>query len=314
MQKREPSSRSFRQTGSFVVPIYQRPYVREQDRQWEPLWSDVESTAVRLAVARVAGHERRVDKADADKATAPHFLGAVVLEQQRAACGDGDVRWIVDGQQRLATVQILLRGILDALQDSKIEGPAVAKLKKLIRNDEEVVSGEDLHKVWPRPAEREAYALAMRDEAPEESQSNFSAARHYFFQAARDFLRDERFANDPYNAADLTHGRAEILVATIIDLIQLVVIDLEDVDDAQVIFEALNARNTPLSATDLVKNLLFMRAQERSVDPRNSTKPFGPDSTGMRSGGVSSWVSVTPSEHARTGCWAIGSLRNSGGS
>ena len=45
------------------------------------------------------------------------------------------------------------------------------------------------------------------------------------------------------------------------------VIDLEDVDDAQVIFEALNARNTPLSATDLVKNLLFMRAQAKGHDP-----------------------------------------------
>ena len=46
------------------------------------------------------------------------------------------------------------------------------------------------------------------------------------------------------------------------------VIDLEDVDDAQVIFEALNARNTPLSATDLVKNLLFMRAQAKGDDPQ----------------------------------------------
>ena len=51
-------------------------------------------------------------------------------------------------------------------------------------------------------------------------------------------------------------------------LVKLVLIDLEDVDDAQVIFEALNARNTPLSATDLVKNLLFMRAQTRGHDPQ----------------------------------------------
>jgi uncharacterized protein with ParB-like and HNH nuclease domain len=57
-------------------------------------------------------------------------------------------------------------------------------------------------------------------------------------------------------------------VATLLGHVKLVVIDLEDVDDAQVIFEALNARNTPLSATDLVKNLLFMRAQAQHHDPQ----------------------------------------------
>lgn len=62
------------------------------------------------------------------------------------------------------------------------------------------------------------------------------------------------------------NARASLLVATLLGLVKLVVIDLESVDDAQVIFEALNARNTPLSATDLVKNLLFMRAQAQHHD------------------------------------------------
>ena len=32
----------------FHIPVYQRPYVWTRDRQWEPLWEDVESTALRL--------------------------------------------------------------------------------------------------------------------------------------------------------------------------------------------------------------------------------------------------------------------------
>lgn len=47
----------------------------------------------------------------------------------------------------------------------------------------------------------------------------------------------------------------------------MVVIDLEDNDDAQVIFEVLNGRQTPLSASDLVKNLLFLRGE--LADERN---------------------------------------------
>jgi len=43
----------------------------------------------------------------------------------------------------------------------------------------------------------------------------------------------------------------------------MVVIDLDDKDDAQVIFETLNARGTPLLASDLVKNYLLQQAQAR---------------------------------------------------
>jgi hypothetical protein len=41
---------------------------------------------------------------------------------------------------------------------------------------------------------------------------------------------------------------------------RFVVIDLEDEDDAQLIFETLNARGTPLLPSDLVKNFVFYRA------------------------------------------------------
>jgi hypothetical protein len=252
----------------FVVPVYQRPYVWDQERQWEPLWNDVEATAIRLAEARSGAHSKGVSRAEADKAAAPHFLGAIVLEQHPTATGDVDVRSVVDGQQRLTTLQVLLRGTLDALEAAGIEGPTLTKLRRLIRNDDEVVSGEALHKVWPRPAEREAYLAAMASGAPESHVSSFAAARSYFEASAMGFLTDPEVPDDPYAEGDDLHRRASLLVATLLGLVKLVVIDLEDVDDAQVIFEALNARNTPLSATDLVKNLLFMRAQSEGSDPQ----------------------------------------------
>ncbi len=105
----------------FLVPIYQRPYVWEREKQWEPLWDDVEATAVRLAEARVAGHSKGLEAPLADKKAAPHFLGAVVLERSPTMTGDVETRMIVDGQQRMTTIQLLLRGVLDALDavDSK---------------------------------------------------------------------------------------------------------------------------------------------------------------------------------------------------
>jgi uncharacterized protein with ParB-like and HNH nuclease domain len=121
----------------FIVPVYQRPYVWDQERQWEPLWTDVESTARRLAEARVEAHNKEYSAPEADKTAPPHFLGAIVVEQHPTATGDIDVRSVVDGQQRLTTLQLLLRGVLDALEAADLEGPIVAKIRKLTQYKEE---------------------------------------------------------------------------------------------------------------------------------------------------------------------------------
>ena len=73
----------------YSVPPYQRGYVWEEAQQWEPLWSDVTALA-----------ESELE--------APHFMGALVLMQSPSQVGDLDTRTVVDGQQRLTTLQVLL--------------------------------------------------------------------------------------------------------------------------------------------------------------------------------------------------------------
>ena len=252
----------------FVIPVYQRPYVWSRERQWEPLWTDVESTAVRLAETRQESHRAGKPASTADDRAAPHFLGAIVVEPYPTGPLDIKTRLVVDGQQRLITLQLLLMGTLDALRSGGTAKLQLAQLRKLTRNDEEIWSGDDLYKVWPRQMESERYRRAVAAEPRPPDDSVFAAARDFFFSQAIGFLEDERVPEDPYAAGNSVHRRASLLVSTLLALVKLVIIDLEDVDDAQVIFEALNARNTPLSATDLVKNLLFMRAQTKGHDPQ----------------------------------------------
>jgi hypothetical protein len=252
----------------FLVPVYQRPYVWELERQWEPLWNDIEATAVRLAEARANGHAKGVEASTADQSAPPHFLGAIVIEDRPVMTGEVDTRLVVDSQQRLTTLQLLLRGVLDALNAAGVDTRLRARLRKAIRNDEEVVAKTELLKVAPRPAEEDDFVAAMSATAPEAHESKFAAARDYFERAATAFLSDGDVPEDPYHMGSDVEARASLLTATLLGLVKVVVIDLEDVDDAQVIFEALNARNTPLSATDLVKNLLFMRAQAQHHDPQ----------------------------------------------
>jgi len=252
----------------FVVPVYQRPYVWSRERQWEPLWTDVEATAVRLVETRQASYHADKPASTSDDEAAPHFLGAIVVEPYPTGPLDITTRLVVDGQQRLITLQLLLMGTLDALRSAGAARLQLAQLRKLTRNDEEIWAGDDLHKVWPRQMESERYRRAVGEEPGLADDSVFAAARDFFFSQAIGFLEDESLPEDPYGEGDSVQRRASLLVSTLLALVKLVVIDLENVDDAQVIFEALNARNTPLSATDLVKNLLFMRAQTRGHDPQ----------------------------------------------
>jgi uncharacterized protein with ParB-like and HNH nuclease domain len=87
----------------YIIPTFQRPFVWNQDDQLEPLWDDARNTAERyLDELDRLGDDLR---AEAERGTPAHFLGAVVLQQQPTATVDIEQRHVVDGQQRLTTCQ-----------------------------------------------------------------------------------------------------------------------------------------------------------------------------------------------------------------
>jgi uncharacterized protein with ParB-like and HNH nuclease domain len=61
--------------------------------------------------------------------------------------------------------------------------------------------------------------------------------------------------------------RLRALLTALREDLNVVVIDLEEDDDAQEIFETLNALGTPLLPADLVKNFLFRLAVLQGEDP-----------------------------------------------
>ena len=82
---------------SYRIPPFQRSYAWNKENQWEPLWQDVVNVAERWL--------NRQDKTE----MRPHFMGAIVLQQQENATGEVEKRTVVDGQQRLTTLQMLIR-------------------------------------------------------------------------------------------------------------------------------------------------------------------------------------------------------------
>ena len=89
----------------YVVPLYQRPYVWDEDKQWEPFWDDV----VTLLEHQESGEGHHYT----------HFLGAVVLEQETSSPGEIPVFTVIDGQQRLTTLRNFPRGCREHGHDTR---------------------------------------------------------------------------------------------------------------------------------------------------------------------------------------------------
>jgi uncharacterized protein with ParB-like and HNH nuclease domain len=128
------------------VPLFQRPYVWKQEENWEPLWDAFSEAFVR----RHLGEERR-----------PHFLGSVVLDLCNTPHGDVTVRQIIDGQQRLSTLQIMIAAMRDLAKARGVNNypEAFDRLASNFVPSEK--RPESRYKVWPTNQDREAFELAM---------------------------------------------------------------------------------------------------------------------------------------------------------
>jgi hypothetical protein len=279
----------------YSVPIYQRNYVWNRQKQWEPFWSDIRTKAIE----RLAGREQRYS----------HYMGAVVLE----ARGGFSARrvptfQVVDGQQRLTTFQLFLSAARDYAVAIGHKSAAENIGRYLLNTDQHLMEEPqvEVFKVWPteqnralfttivkggraeiRAAYREHF-YATRDQIYDyRTTPRMIAAYGYFYDrikeaVERDSLQDELFepeettaADDPVPETSLELSAADVeeelpreikldaIWQALVEEFRVVEIILEDGDDAQVIFETLNERGEPLLAADLVRNHIYHRAEER---------------------------------------------------
>jgi Protein of unknown function DUF262/Protein of unknown function (DUF1524)/Restriction Enzyme Adenine Methylase Associated len=222
-----------------LVPLFQRPYVWSEEAQWLPLWEDIR----RLVDRRISGDNQ-----------ATHFLGAVVLQHQANHVGALAARTVIDGQQRLTTLQIFLDVVHGQFEIRKFDALA-RQLADLVENAEHFRErDEDRYKVWPTNRDRAAFNEVMSAENPidysqlENSNSRLVKAHEFFSRQVSAWLDD----------GDVP-ARATHLAGAVTTQLQLVAIELQYDEDAQEIFETLNARGTPLTPADLIKNFVFQR-------------------------------------------------------
>lgn len=233
----------FNRDHRYVIPIFQRPYVWDEEENWIPLWDDLRKAAEEAEASTHEGEEE-----DASE----YFLGALVTQHRAPVPRRTPTSMVIDGQQRLTTFQVFLA----AARRVAVEfgaGGAADGFSALVRNRVSTESDhpEDRLKVAPLPHDAAAFEWAVREPdvslAAPPGRHKLVRASDWFETTLRDWVKE---ASSPSDRLDLLHFAVE-------NRIKVVSIFLDSRDDPQVIFEALNHRGVRLDAADLVKNLLF---------------------------------------------------------
>lgn len=241
----------------YEIPAFQRPYVWNEEFQWAPLWDDV----LRVASSYVTAKEEQPD----EPVEGHHFLGAVVYESKIKAAGDVTRHAVIDGQQRMTTLQIMLDAVHDVVSRRGHEDMAES-LEEVILNKSSRFNGKrERFKLWPSQADRVAFEYAMDRGGEAPGEHPIVEAHEFFLKEAWAWIvaRSDEDGDCPPATEDL---RVEALCSTLQDRLVLVAIDLTGHDDAQLIFETLNDRGTPLLKADLIKNWIFREGERLRAD------------------------------------------------
>lgn len=267
----------------FMVPLYQRKY-QWHDQQLVPFWEDVEAKAIEVIE---------------DDSKFQHYMGALILAPlgKVGQIGVTPRVQVVDGQQRLTTFQLFLAALREVARKNGCDVVA-EHVDGYLFNTPKTKDTDKLtrFKLTPTPTDREIFHDILIEgydnirsryrtyyrgvRVPKNTA--FPALRAYemFYQLIHHFSQfgsaklgiNGGDVGQPKTIADETdtkeaiENRLEAMLTALLTRMKLVVISLEEDDDAQAIFETLNSKGQQLLAMDLVRNNIFHRAEKEHAE------------------------------------------------
>lgn len=226
------------------VPTYQRNFSWAKP-QIDDLWDDIQSILY--------------DNQD------NYFLGSMVFIQRADNSLD-----VVDGQQRLATVSLLLAAIRDGFaaasdaqraQHVETNYLCSRNLKSMEALPKLALNEIDNDLYWQIIDKKRGYddLLALsRNKDTVESNRLIANAYITFYDLAKKGSTD--FSNTVYLST---------LVESVTDNISCIQVVTNNEDSAYVLFETLNDRGIDLTLSDMLKNFLFSKAGKRIEEAKN---------------------------------------------
>ena len=233
----QASDKTFRQiintSIQFIVPVFQRDY-RWAEEQCGQLWTDI------MAAQNRSGK-------------GGHFLGSIVHIDTGRSTPSLSSWLVIDGQQRLATLTILLVALRDHIHETNSsnneDGPTEELLDDFFLKNKHA-TGNQKYKLTLRRMDD----VTLRCLVDGNSIATLSDTPSPLILNAYSFFR-EQLRESNYDLNSLYDGIASVRVVE-------VTLDRES-DDPQLVFESLNSTGVDLTQSDLVRNFLLMRLQEQ---------------------------------------------------
>lgn len=233
---------------SYSVPPYQRDYSWKQEH-WEDLWEDLATVEA-----------NRED----------HYMGAIVLES-----GERKQFRVIDGQQRMATLSILILACVDYLYGLASEGvDATANEERATLLESSYLGAKDPTSLRITPK--------LKLNANDDDFFQLNLAQRKPPQGGVRGLRDSerllwecfQFFKGKVQGKFSTKKKGEQVAAFVSEIaterLVFISVRVQDQLSAYTVFERLNARGLELTETDLLKNYLLSLADRLSksqMDP-----------------------------------------------
>ena len=201
---------------TFCIPVYQRNYD----------WKMVQCITLFHDIEKIAADSNRSN----------HFLGTIVYVE-----GDSTANFrqfiVIDGQQRLTSIMLLLKAILDSTDNED--------LKQEIRESyliNKFTSDESLRiRLKPMKSDSTNYQKLIDGQIQEMEESQILLNYNLFV----DLIKESDLSPE-----EIYHG---------IQKLEIVYIQLaKEVENPQLIFESLNSTGLDLTQADLIRNYLLM--------------------------------------------------------
>ena len=221
-------------TKQMLVPLFQRPY-EWTAKDWETLWADL-----------LEQYER-----SEEDTVATHFTGAIVTAPARSVPVGVSKFLVIDGQQRLTTLNLIFSRLRDAVDE-----PAKSELGR---------------RVLPRNAltgEEESPRLTLRHRDQNFFRRHVLAAE-VISEAVRKEIAKEQDAPKQRIVENLEaidtfitqHDQKalKLFANFLLSRVYVVFVTTASWQSAYRLFNVLNARGMALSNADLIKNMLFAR-------------------------------------------------------
>lgn len=227
----------------FQVPLYQRDYSWDEDN-WEDLWNDILNSYQENTV---------------------HYMGSVVLQNI-----DNKRYYIIDGQQRFATLSILILAIIrkiKALSEQGIEPDANMERVEILMNQyigqKDPASLKYSSKLFLNENNDAFYQQRLLSFKEPIKYAKLSDSEKLLWNAYSFFLSrvDLYFAKET-SGEKIAHFLTEAVGEHLL-FIQIIV---ENELNAYTVFETLNSRGLELTSTDLLKNYLFSLVAKSETD------------------------------------------------